>query len=175
VLLFIDHLPLHRWTDSTRTPPQEHWSVVLPTFITERGLSQPPAATPIQGWLFDSGNTGEAFAWRQHLLTLGLDPDVRRGTGQMRIKSSVGKEILVPIREADFWLCSNVPALQGVPFPIRLEFGIPFRDVPSIPDPQFQRPMFGVRAVRRAGLRVELDFSQDTVSIWVPTLAGLTP
>jgi hypothetical protein len=46
--------------------------------------------------------------------------------------------------------------------------GIPFRDVPQNPDPQFQRPLIGMRALRRAGLLIELEFGSDTVSIWTP-------
>ena len=63
---------------------------------------------------------------------------------------------------------SNIPALVTNPFRLEAFPGIPFRDVPQIPDPQLQRPLIGMRVLRRAGLMVELDFASDTVSIWTP-------
>jgi hypothetical protein len=44
--------------------------------------------------------------------------------------------------------------------------------VPTIPDPEFQRPLIGIRALRSAGLRAEIDFRQDTISIWTPDAAA---
>jgi hypothetical protein len=43
--LFIDRLPFHCWTDSTRTPPLSHWTIVLPIVLTEPMLLQPPSLT----------------------------------------------------------------------------------------------------------------------------------
>jgi hypothetical protein len=63
--LFIDRLPLHRWTDQTRTPPLDYWSVLLPVFVTDSGLPTPPPGTPVQHWALDTGHNGEAFAWRR--------------------------------------------------------------------------------------------------------------
>jgi hypothetical protein len=40
--------------------------------------------------------------------------------------------------------------------------------VPTLPDPQFQRPLIGIRALRTAGLRLEIDFAADTVSVRTP-------
>ena len=34
--------------------------------------------------------------------------------------------------------------------------------------PHFQRPLIGIRAMRSAGLRVEIDFAADTISVWTP-------
>jgi len=87
--LFIHCLPLHTWTDRTRTPPLTYWSIPLPVFVTDPGLNAPPAGAPLQDWLLDTGNTGEAFAWRHHLLQAGLDPDVRRLPGHIRIASAL--------------------------------------------------------------------------------------
>jgi hypothetical protein len=42
--------------------------------------------------------------------------------------------------------------------------------VPALPDPQFQRPLIDIRALRSARLRVETDFASDTVSVWTPDL-----
>jgi hypothetical protein len=166
--LFIDRLPLHSWTDQTRTPPLTSWSVRLPGLVTEPGLSVPPAGIPLQEWVFDPGNTGDAFAWRHHLLQAGLDPDTGRGPHHVRMRVAGGIPLQLPLRQADFWLVSNIPSLQANPFPLRLGQGIPFVDLPTRPDPQFDRPLLGIRALRRARLRVELDFDGDTVSVWTP-------
>ena len=107
--LFLDRLPFHRWIDQSRTPPVEHWSVVLPMLVTESGLSAPPSNASVQGWSFDSGNTGEAFAWRHHLLAGGLDPNVQRARGLIAVTSTVGGKEYLPIRQADLWLVSNLP------------------------------------------------------------------
>jgi hypothetical protein len=40
--------------------------------------------------------------------------------------------------------------------------------VSTLPDPHFQRPLIGIRALRSARLRVEIDFDADTVSVWTP-------
>ena len=38
---------------------------------------------------------------------------------------------------------------------------------PGLPDPQFHRPLIGLRALR-AGLKVDIDCGHATVSVWVP-------
>jgi hypothetical protein len=76
--LFIDRLPFACWVDQTRTPPSAHWSVVLPMFVSDPNLPAPPPNAPLQHWVLDTGNRGAAFAWRQHLLDAGLDPDILR-------------------------------------------------------------------------------------------------
>jgi hypothetical protein len=167
--LFIDRLPFSSWTDPTRTPPLTYWAPILPVWLTEPGLTAPPSGLPIQEWVFDTGNTAEAFAWRGHLLQAGLDPYLRLLPGHIRIG---GSGILTPpralLRDADLWLISNVPSLRGSPYRLRLERGHSFLDIPEQPDPHFNRPLVGVRAMRRAGLRVELDFAADVLSVWTP-------
>jgi hypothetical protein len=166
--LFIDHLPLHSWTDNTHSPPRTYWSVGLPVLIAEAGLASPPSGLTEQRWYFDSGNVGEAFAWRHHLIVAGLNPDQNQWSGSILINSSVGGRIQVPVRQADVWLVGNVPAFQNAPYRLELERGIAFRNVPILPDPQLHRPLIGMRAVRRARLRMEVDFMTDTVSVWTP-------
>ena len=165
--LFIDRLPFHQWTDATRTPPLTYWTVVLPVILTEPTLQAPPPVTGVQEWALDTGNRGEAFAWRHHLVQGGLDPDQGRMPQPMTIRTVAGR-LSVPVRDADLWLVSNIPALQPTPYRISLHRGLPFFDVPTPPDPQFQRPLIGIRALRSAGLRVEIDFAADTVSVWTP-------
>jgi hypothetical protein len=76
--------------------------------------------------------------------------------------------LTVPVRDADLWLVSNLPALHATPYRIVLHRGLPFHDVPSRPDPEFQRPLVGVRALRAASLRAEIDFANGWTSVWTP-------
>jgi hypothetical protein len=166
--LFIDRLPFVSWTDHTRTPPQTHWSVVLPVLLTDPGLVAPPSNAPIQYWAVDTAHRGTAFAWRRHLIDGGLDPDVLHLGRTMSITTALGGKSIVPVRLAHLWLVSNVPSLQGATWRIDVDPGIPFNNVTNLPDPHFNRPLIGLRALRRARLRVEVDCASDTVSVWTP-------
>src|SRR3954451_12775079 len=109
--LFIDRLPFHQWTDPTRTPALTYWTVVLPVILTDPTLPTPPPVTGVQEWVVDTGNRGEAFAWRHHLAQAGLDPDRRRLPQPLTIRTVSGR-LNVPVRDTDLWLVSNVPALR---------------------------------------------------------------
>jgi hypothetical protein len=87
----------------------------------------------------------------------------------MSIQTVAGR-LTVPVRYAHLWLVSNIPALRSDPYRMILHRGLPFQDVPTRPDPQLQRPLIGIRALRAAGLKVEIDFANDTVSVWTPDL-----
>ena len=165
--LFIDRLPFHRWTDFTRTPPLSDWTVVLPIVLAEPTLLQPPPASSASDWVLDTGNRGEAFAWRHHLIQAGLDPDQGRMPFSMTIRTVAGR-MKVPVRDADLWLVSNVAELRPASYRMILHRGLPFRDLPTQPDPQFQRPFIGIRRCRAAGLKVEIDFANDMISVWTP-------
>jgi hypothetical protein len=165
--LFIDRLPFHRWTDPTRTPPLTYWTVVLPVILAEPTLLTPPPVSSVQEWALDTGNRGESFAWRHHLVQSGLDPDRGRMPWSMTIRTVAGR-VVAPVRDADIWLVSNIPGLSLTPCRITLHRGLPFHNVPTLPDPQFHRPLIGIRALRSAALRVEIDFAKDTVSVWTP-------
>jgi hypothetical protein len=167
VILFLDRLPLSSWTDLTRTPPVRRWSVPLPVLLTEAGAPAPPPDAVPQRWAFDTGFTGDAFAWRGHLEGAGLDPDVEQAA-PVRFGSSLGASALLPVRMADLWLVSNLPPFQGQPFRLALDPGIAFRNVRQRPDPEFHRPLVGIRTLLRAGLQVTIDFARATVSVWVP-------
>ena len=39
------------------------------------GVDAAPPVAGVQDWVLDTGNRGEAFAWRYHLVQAGLDPD----------------------------------------------------------------------------------------------------
>jgi hypothetical protein len=165
--LFIDRLPFHCWTDLTRTPPLWYWTVVLPVIVAEPWLASPPATGAEQEWVLDTGNRGEAFAWRHHLVLANVDPDQGRLPLPMTIRSVTGSAT-VPVRDADLWLVSNLAGATPAAYRIVLHRGLPFHDSVSLPDPHFQRPLIGIRALRTAGLKVEIDFAGDTVSVWTP-------
>jgi hypothetical protein len=173
--LFIDRLPFHCWVDQTRTPPQPHWSIVLSILLTEPGLTVPPATATAQVWVFDTGTRGEAFAWRHHLVSAGLDPDVDRLPLPVTITSALAGRESLPVRRALLWLVSNLPALAGTPWRLELLPGLPFRDVATLPDPEFHRPLLGLRPLLRAGLRIELEFAQKTLSLWTPDAGQAAP
>jgi hypothetical protein len=168
VPLFIDRQPLTSWTGQTQTPPVMHWSVSLPVLASDPGLPMPPSGAPVVWWFLDTGHAGDAFAWRHHLVAAGLDPDQRQAPVQVALTTSVAGRMLVPIREADLWLVSNVPAFRNSPFRLPLGRGIPFRNVPLLPDPHLNRLLIGMRALHRAHLRLEIDCAGDTVSVWTP-------
>jgi hypothetical protein len=165
--LFIDRMPFDRWTDASRSPPLSYRNVVSPVLVSEPSALTPPTISALQHWVLDTGNRGEAFAWRHHLLHAGLDPDQGRLPKSVLIRTVTGKAT-VPVRDADRWLVSNLTRPLPQPYRIVLHRGLPFHDSAKIPDPHFQRPLIGIRALRGAGLRVDIDFAQDTVSVWIP-------
>ena len=135
-------------------------------------LSDPgPQAGPFrppQRWIFDTGCSGEGLAWRQHLEDGGLDTGIgRASTTTMRTASGL---LEVPVRKASIWLFSNIPAYRQTPYCIALNPGMPFRDAdwPISHIPDHHAPIFGLRPLLRAGLRVYLDGQNDTLSVWVP-------
>src|SRR5260221_4501457 len=106
--LFIDRMPFHCWIDLTRTPPLSYWTIVMPVIVAEPSLVGPPPLGLEQEWILDTGNRGEAFAWRHHLVQAGLDPGQGRLPQLMTIRTVTGKAT-VPLRDADLWLVSNLP------------------------------------------------------------------
>lgn len=102
------------------------------------------------------------------MIDAGLDPDAHLSPGGMTITSAVGGKTAVPIRLAELWLVSNVPSTPKAVWRMQLYPGIPFHDVTTLPDPQFHRPLIGLYTLRMAGLRVEIDFAADVVSVWTP-------
>jgi hypothetical protein len=167
VPLFIDRLPFHRWTDSTLKPPVTHFTIVVPIVLTEPTLLHAPSPTTATDWVLDTGNRGEAVAWRSHLVQSGLDPDQYRLPMPRSVRTVAGR-LTVPVRYAHLWLVSNIPAWRPTPHRMVLHHGLPFHDIVSRPDPVFQRPLVGIRALRSAGLKVEIDFANDTISVWTP-------
>ncbi|MBI1915551.1 MAG: hypothetical protein HYS12_12585 [Planctomycetes bacterium] len=128
-------------------------------------MPAPPSGAQPQLWTIDTGFVGEAFAWRHHLLAAGLDPDVER-VGTIRAVSALGASAVYPIRSADLWLVSNLPALA--PWRMELDRGIVLRDVAILPDPNLHRPLVGMQALIQSGLKLEIDFASQLLSLWVP-------
>jgi hypothetical protein len=167
VPLFLDRLPLHVWTPETVLGARPRWSVSLPVVPTEAGLETPPARVRPQRWVLDTAFSGEALSWRHHLEEAGLNPDESL-SGPVPFAGALGGGEDLPIREADVWLFSNVPGLRDRPLRLELSEGIAFPNVARLPDRRAPRPLIGMRALRRAGLRVVIDFATDTVSVWTP-------
>jgi hypothetical protein len=165
MILFIDRLPLYSWVPPRRATPL--LAVSLPVIITDPDAPPHPRARP-QRWALDTRFTGEAYAWRQHLLEAGLNPNVER-TGHASLIPLGGAPQSFPLRAADLWLVSNLPAWRGQPYQLELASGIAFRDVGALPNPDSNCPLLGMRALESAGLKVLIDFAGRTVSVWVPS------
>jgi hypothetical protein len=166
VLLFIDRLPLYTWVPPGTLSPMRLLSASLPVLVSDPGSSPRSGARP-QRWAVDTRFTGEAYAWRHHLEEAGLNPNRFRG-GITYLTPLSGAPLEFPLRRARLWLVSNIPALRGRPYHISLSSGIALRDVPSLPNPQSNCPLLGMRALELSGLKITIDFTERTVSVWVP-------
>jgi hypothetical protein len=73
----------------------------------------------------------------------------------------------LPTRRAAVWLVSNIPALRHSPYRLALSPGLPFYDrTPRRTANLF--PLLGMGALRRARLKVQIDFDAGTLSVWTP-------
>jgi hypothetical protein len=167
VPLFIDRLPLHAWIPPGSLSELPVWSVSLPIVVSDPGRLAPPLRVRPQRWVIDTRFSGEAFAWRQHLQELGLDPDALR-VGTVHLTPLGGTPQPFPMRDADLWLFSNIPALRDKPWRLQLHEGLALRDVPELPSPEINCPMLGMRGLVQRGLTVKLDLIGNTVSVWTP-------
>jgi hypothetical protein len=124
MLLFIDRLPLYTWGPREASSDRRLLSVSVPLIVTNRRAVPRRGARP-QRWAVDTRFTGEAYAWRHHLVEAGLDPDARRaGATFLTPLGGVPQEF--PVRQADLWLVSNIPALETTPYCLELDRGLPF-------------------------------------------------
>jgi hypothetical protein len=161
--IFIDSLPLHDPQPGSAEPT---WYPLLPAILTERGASF-PALDQCRPWKFDSGNALEALGWRFHLEQAGIDPDQRRDPARLGVRTANWTADSLSIRRASLWLVSNIPSLRASPFQVDLGKGFTFYDrVPPAQEGTY--PLLGMRALRRAGLRVFIDGVRGTISVWVP-------
>jgi hypothetical protein len=81
------------------------------------------------------------------------------------LRPAFGRSVAFPTRRLVLWLISNIPAENQRPYRIELNPGFSFHDTPA-PDPRFDRPLIGIQAMLRAGLRMQIDFADETVSVW---------
>lgn len=156
--LFIDRLPLHRG------------AITLPILISDQGAVAPSSSAQ-KLWAFDSGMSGDAFCWRFHLEQAGLDPDEDRLYRLVNVTTAVhfDRPVQLPVRRADIWLVSNIDSFQAAPHKLELAQGIVFRDeLPPLFSMTEPRAFVGLRALRRAHLRLEVDFAARVVSVWTP-------
>jgi len=128
MLLFIDRLPLYSWPPRGALREDRLLSVSLPLILSNPGRQPRSRARP-QRWAVDTRFTGEAYAWRHHLVEAGLDPDDLRH----------GFTSLLPLGRRPL----GFPALQSSPYQIPLDDGIAFRNVQSLPNPESNAPLLG--------------------------------
>ena len=169
MLLFLDRIPFYWWMPDQEPGARKFWSVSVPALATEAESFPPSMPTRPHRWRIDTGCSGDTFLWKHHLLEAGLSPSrniVRRSQAVFGA-GSVREDLL--IRTGAVWLFSNIPALRTEPFRLGLDPGITFVDRNYHGDPRFATPVIGMQALRRAGAKVELDFANDTVSVWVPS------
>jgi hypothetical protein len=167
VPLFIDRLPLRETVIDYAGSRVVTWYPLLPVILAEPGAAIPAADVPCRPWKFDSGNALDATGWRFHLEQAGLDPSARLRPETVSVRSANDAVETLPIRRAGLWLMSNIPALRGTPFRLPVYRGLPFYDrAPRRPEAIF--PLIGVRTMKRARLKVKIDFDALTISVWVP-------
>jgi hypothetical protein len=158
--LFIDREPIRKK------------GIVLTAVVTEPDVDSPPPNLTPQSWILDTGFVGEAFCWRVHLEVAGLNIDVNRFPGFLPGHTSLQADqpsVLLPIRMSNMWLISNQAELKERPFRLDFNEGIAFRD-DSLPPKWLgrERALIGMKALARAKVKIEIDFSNMTFSLWVP-------
>jgi hypothetical protein len=164
--LFLDRLPFHR---RPRRQGSEGLTISLPILITEPGAAAPPPNAVAQRWVLDTGFTGEGKCFRYDLEAAGLDPDDReQRAGEMPVRPMFGEPRGFPVRSADLWLVSNIPALRNRPHRLDLNRGIAFDPDRYDRQPHSVPPLIGMEALQQARLRVRIDYRKGTASIYPP-------
>lgn len=161
--LLVDRLPLHSWIAPGDPAQQPRWSVSLEVIPSNPGLDQPPVGSKPQRWAIDTRFSGEAYAWRHHLVEAGLDPDALR-SGSVLLTPVGGTPARFPTRDADLWLVSNLPGVK--PWRLELDLGIALRDTDRLPDPEVNCPLLGMGALAPSGLRIAVNFAKSSISVW---------
>ena len=161
--LFIDRLPLLGNTISV--------SVI----VSEPGLDAVPANAKAGESALDTGMSGDTFCWREHLEQAGLDADANRFHRTARVTTAVhlDRPVSLPVRNADIWLVSNIDSLRDSPLRLELAQGIVFRDeLPPLYSTSRPRAFIGLRALKRARLRIEIDLAAGVLSVWAPNVTA---
>jgi hypothetical protein len=172
MLLFIDRLPLFRKTYRQGAEIFESWHPLLPMLVSEAEDEAPPANALCRLWKYDTGNALDAYAWKFHLRRCGFYPNAedQLDPETVRVIVASGASVDLRTRKACLWLVSNIPHLRQTPLRIPLHSGIPFANA-NYPDAQGQKtafPLIGIRAFHRAGLTIQIDMANLTLSIWAP-------
>jgi hypothetical protein len=84
------------------------------------------------------------------------------------VRPMFGEPRSFPVRSADLWLVSNIPALQNRPHRLDLNRGIAFDPERYDRQPHSAPPLLGMEALRQARLRVWIDYRKGTASIYTP-------
>jgi len=121
----------------------------------------------LQRWVVDTGFTGDGFAWRHHFQEAGVDPDDLL-SGPYPVVSPLGVRKNYPVREVDLWLFSNIRGFEKSPWRIVLQTGVYFQNIASLPHPELNAPLLGMRALENSGLKIKIDFPGKNVSVWIP-------
>jgi len=119
-----------------------------------------------QLWFLDTGYSGEAFAFDYHLRNACLTAPAEPGTTSLAwsLEGQTQTRTL-EVWPADLWLVSNVSTVPNTLYCLELNEGIARsnRNVP--PFERDHRALIGTRALRRGGLKLEIDFTRASVSI----------
>jgi hypothetical protein len=169
VVLFIDRLPLQYRVIQSAGRRRRAWYPLVPAILADSVPSDPPREAKGRPWKFDTGCALDACAWRFHLDRSGLDltNSDRFDPNTAAVRAANDAVEALPIRRACLWLVSNIPALRELPYPLYLDPGVPYYDrAPR--RPEYLYPLLGMRAFRRAGLTVKINFAAATLSIWMP-------
>jgi hypothetical protein len=162
VILFLADIPF--WPHNAR-PELDALAVVIPIIPTAANRKPPKVDIRPFRWRFDSGCTSDGLIWRSDLLEAGLNPN-RPLVASSALRTPSGEVLSSERRKLDLWLVSNIPALRATPFRIRTSPGV---HVASVHGPMTGHfPILGMSALRRAGLKILLDYRRATASVWVP-------
>jgi hypothetical protein len=117
----------------------------------------PPPVVSATDWVLDTGNRGEAFAWRRHIIQAGLDPDQDR----------------MPLPLIVFTI-SSIPAVgieptRGYPQGILSPQRLPFRHASAILAHRLQGigERTRLRVVAMGDKGVDPDRSLPALAIWI--------
>jgi hypothetical protein len=168
VIRFLNALPF--WPPGA-PPESESLAVLIPVIPTEPDYPPPSATTRPFRWRLDTGCTSDGFISRSDLIEAGLNPN-RPLLPSRPIRTTSGEVVSTGQRSLDLWLVSNIPALRDTPFRIGTNPGLHVSTATRQVFSHF--PILGMRALRRAGLKILLDYRRATASVWVPATAFQT-
>jgi hypothetical protein len=117
--------------------------------------------------VIDTGCTGEAFVWRHHLESAGINVDTDK-EGHITIQVATGEVRRVAVCKTTLWLVSNISGqTQNCRLPLLR--GVAFDDLDGASrDPERHRALIGMRLLVRLNLRMDVNFADRTFSLWVP-------